>query len=175
MKITIRRDANTFGPYTVEQVQAMVRDRVASPMDVACCEGSDEWKPLYSIAGLTLPTEPKPNPVPQNDAFLKTIELQQKMKSMAVAVLLGVFVPFFGVLYSAPVAAFVCGGGGICALLLFMSGAEGDPDFANIVITVSLLVFSIFYIISIFRAIAGVKRYNENVIKEYRYTHSEEG
>ena len=77
------------------------------------------------------------------------------MKSKAVAALLSIFIPFIGCLYSAPIAAVVCGiFGALCIV------AKTDP--------LPLMLFFIIYIVSIFRAIAGVNRYNRRLIVQAR-------
>ena len=81
------------------------------------------------------------------------------MKSKGVAVVLALFIPFFGLFYSAPLAALVCLFFGIFPFVMINNHA-GTPELA-------LFVISITYIVSIFRALAGVSRYNARLLARY--------
>ena len=43
MQIYISRDGETKGPYSIEDVNAYLKDGTLSPTDLACQEGMDEW------------------------------------------------------------------------------------------------------------------------------------
>ena len=53
MQITINRDGQNYGPYTVEQLQQMLQAGRAQLTDLANYEGATEWVPLSQIPGVT--------------------------------------------------------------------------------------------------------------------------
>ena len=53
MQITINRDGQNYGPYTVEQLQQMLQAGRAQLTDLANYEGEAEWVPLSQIPGVT--------------------------------------------------------------------------------------------------------------------------
>ena len=53
MQITINRDGQNYGPYTVEQLQQMLQAGRAQLTDLANYEGAAEWVPLSQIPGVT--------------------------------------------------------------------------------------------------------------------------
>lgn len=53
MQITIKRDGQNYGPYTVEQLQQMLQAGRAQLTDLANYEGAAEWVPLSQIPGVT--------------------------------------------------------------------------------------------------------------------------
>ena len=53
MQITINRDGQNYGPYTVEQLQQMLQAGRAQLTDLAHYEGAAEWVPLSQIPGVT--------------------------------------------------------------------------------------------------------------------------
>ena len=53
MQITINRDGQNYGPYTVEQLQEMLQAGRAQLTDLANYEGATEWVPLSQIPGVT--------------------------------------------------------------------------------------------------------------------------
>ncbi len=53
MQITINRDGQNYGPYTVEQLQQMLQAGRAQLTDLANYEGAVEWVPLSQIPGVT--------------------------------------------------------------------------------------------------------------------------
>jgi hypothetical protein len=64
MNISIHRDGQQYGPYTLEQVQQHVADGTLLPAtDLAWCEGMTEWEPLQSVVARLVPAPP---PVPQS-------------------------------------------------------------------------------------------------------------
>ncbi|MEP6668036.1 MAG: hypothetical protein ABJF10_02725 [Chthoniobacter sp.] len=158
--ISVRRDGTKLGPYTVEQVQRMLDDGILLPADSAAYEGSDRWEPLYSVSGLRIARPATDSPT---DRSLDVLMIQSQMKSKGVAVVLALFIPFLGLFYSAPVAALVCLFFGILPFVM-LNNKAGTPEFA-------LIVFSITYVVSIFRALAGVSRYNARLLAR----HSERG
>lgn len=159
--ISIRRNGTTLGPYTIQQVQRMLDDGVLFSADSAAYEGSDRWEPLYSISGLRIARPATDGPAP--DRSLDILMIQSQMKSKGVAVVLALFIPFLGLFYSAPVAALVSLFFGILPFVM-LNNKSGTPEFA-------LIVFSITYVVSIFRALAGVSRYNARLLAR----HSERG
>jgi uncharacterized RDD family membrane protein YckC len=55
MQIHVAKAGQQSGPYTVEQVQNMVRSGLLSAADLGWHEGMAEWAPLHTIAGLGVP------------------------------------------------------------------------------------------------------------------------
>jgi uncharacterized RDD family membrane protein YckC len=55
MQIHVAKSGQQSGPYTVEQVQNMVRSGLLSAADLGWHEGLAEWAPLHTIAGLGVP------------------------------------------------------------------------------------------------------------------------
>jgi hypothetical protein len=49
MNITIHRDEVSYGPYTMEQVKAMVAKGRVGRADLACLEGGSKWEPLENL------------------------------------------------------------------------------------------------------------------------------
>jgi hypothetical protein len=158
--ISIRRNGTTLGPYTVEQVQQMLDDGILFPADSAAYEGSDRWEPIYSISGLRVERPAAGSRDPAPDRSLDVLMIQNQMKSKGVAVVLAIFVPFLGLFYCAPIAALVCLFFGALSIELFSSDVG--------VIGLGLIVFSVTYIVSIFRALAGVSRYNAKLLAKYQ-------
>lgn len=180
--IVIRRDGTNLGPYSEAQVAEMVRDGIIAPVELAWREGLAEWQPLFTlgIKGCVPPPAKQVASLPVQDAsdnsygnrffqnlsdnshgnqFLETLQLQNKMKSKAVAALLAILFPFIGCLYSAPIAAILCG---IVGVFFASVGVNAHGD------AVMFSIFSIFYVLSIFRAIAGVTRFNRRLIEKAR-------
>lgn len=52
MQIYISRDGEQNGPYSIEDVNAYLKDGTLLPTDLACQEGMDEWVPLDEIPGV---------------------------------------------------------------------------------------------------------------------------
>jgi uncharacterized RDD family membrane protein YckC len=52
MQIHVAKSGQQSGPYTLEQVQNMVRSGLLSAADLGWHEGMAEWAPLHTIAGL---------------------------------------------------------------------------------------------------------------------------
>jgi hypothetical protein len=59
MNIYISRNKEKFGPYTAEDVQALINQGVLAEMDYAWAEGASEWAPLSKIDGLDFSQEKK--------------------------------------------------------------------------------------------------------------------
>ena len=57
MSIYITRNKEKFGPYSLEDVQTLVDDKIVSEMDFAWAEGEPEWVPLKKIEGLDFTRE----------------------------------------------------------------------------------------------------------------------
>jgi uncharacterized RDD family membrane protein YckC len=55
MQIHVAKSGQQSGPYTVEQVQNMVRSGLLSAADLGWHEGMAEWAPVHTIAGLGVP------------------------------------------------------------------------------------------------------------------------
>ena len=59
MNIYISRNKEKFGPYTVEDVQALINQGVLAEMDYAWAEGASEWASLSKVEGLDFSREKK--------------------------------------------------------------------------------------------------------------------
>jgi GYF domain 2/Family of unknown function (DUF5362) len=53
--IYIGRDGNQLGPYSVEQINAMLADGQIRPADLAWWEGCTEWVPVLKVEGVVMP------------------------------------------------------------------------------------------------------------------------
>jgi hypothetical protein len=60
MHIYLSRNDQTFGPYSIEQVREMLRSNAVFAMDLACCAGEDQWKPLYQVVDAVPVQSPAP-------------------------------------------------------------------------------------------------------------------
>ena len=97
---------------------------------------------------------------PQQD--LTALQIQTEMKSIGVAALLAIFVPFLGAAYGS-VAAFIVSlliGGGIFVAIGVGSNAHAPEEPG-----IALLSFGIAYIISVFWAVGSASSYNKQLIK----------
>jgi len=91
---------------------------------------------------------------------LTTLELQNAMKSVAVAALLSIFVPIFGALYSSATGFFV--GFGLQIIGLILWGTTDTPGF--------MIVFGLLgWLVSIAFAIVGVENHNREIISGAKY------
>ncbi len=59
MNIYISRNKQKFGPYTFEDVQALIDQNIVAEMDYAWTDGGTEWVPLSSVEGLDFSREKK--------------------------------------------------------------------------------------------------------------------
>jgi uncharacterized RDD family membrane protein YckC len=55
MQIHVAKDGKQSGPYSIEQVQDMVRSGLVSAADLGWYEGMGAWAPLHTLAGLGVP------------------------------------------------------------------------------------------------------------------------
>jgi len=60
VNITVSRNGQQFGPYTVEQATAYFLSGHLSHADLAWQEGASKWVPLSIILGLAVPPPPPP-------------------------------------------------------------------------------------------------------------------
>ncbi len=58
MQITINRDGQQYGPFSLEQINAGLAAGQLVPTDMAWHEGLPEWIPLAELEGVELPGEP---------------------------------------------------------------------------------------------------------------------
>jgi hypothetical protein len=71
--ISIYRDGDTFGPFTMEQIVSMLNEGRVVPEDLCLVEGSEDWIPLSEVlpkkvvrpAGTMFPTPVAPQPKPE--------------------------------------------------------------------------------------------------------------
>lgn len=73
--IYIARDGKQAGPYTVEQLGAMLAAGKLRPTDMAWWEGCADWVPLESVPGVAGPA-PAPEPVPAPAPVVQYASLQ---------------------------------------------------------------------------------------------------
>jgi hypothetical protein len=60
MKITIHRDGRNFGPYSLEQANAMLASGQVAATDLAWAEGTPDWVPLGRVPGMIeIPPPPR--------------------------------------------------------------------------------------------------------------------
>ena len=70
MQIFISKDGQQAGPYSVEDINACLKDGTLLPSDLACQEGMEEWVPLSEMefSELNVPTgESESNLEPSED------------------------------------------------------------------------------------------------------------
>lgn len=58
IQIFIAQNGQKRGPFTQEQIQAMLASAEISLADIAWAEGHDNWKPLHVILGVSQPGQP---------------------------------------------------------------------------------------------------------------------
>ena len=58
MNITIARNGQQFGPYTIEQVNAFIASGQILYSDMALQEGASQWLPLSTVLGVAPPPSP---------------------------------------------------------------------------------------------------------------------
>jgi hypothetical protein len=71
--ISIYRDGETFGPFTMEQIVSMLNEGRVVPEDLCLTEGSEDWIPLSEVlprkvvrpSGTMFPTPVAPQPKPE--------------------------------------------------------------------------------------------------------------
>ena len=63
MKIYLYKNDEQFGPYSVEQVQALVDDGTYTPIDSAWFEGCEEWTTISHLPGIVISDEKRPLPL----------------------------------------------------------------------------------------------------------------
>lgn len=54
MKISITRNFETFGPFTIEQANSMLASGQLLPSDSAMTDGMNNWVPLKDVNGRKL-------------------------------------------------------------------------------------------------------------------------
>lgn len=64
MEIHIARDGRRLGPFPLAEVQRMLNAGEASPADLAWTPGSENWVPLATLPGITLPEGQVPPSIP---------------------------------------------------------------------------------------------------------------
>lgn len=58
MQIYITKNGNQTGPFTEEQTRSMISAGMISHDDLAWIEGVPDWKPLYTVLGVSQPPPP---------------------------------------------------------------------------------------------------------------------
>jgi hypothetical protein len=57
IQIYVIKEGRKTGPFTKEEIQAMLASSAAGLNDIAWTEGNEEWKPLHVILGVPAPVE----------------------------------------------------------------------------------------------------------------------
>ena len=63
MQIYISRDGEQNGPYSIEDVNAYLKDGILLPTDLACQHGMTEWVPITQIPSVLLPGDSAATPM----------------------------------------------------------------------------------------------------------------
>ena len=110
----------------------------------------------------------KPRP-PEVPSTLTALELQSQMKSVGVAVVLALFLPFIGAAYASLGITFSCAVLGIASgvALAVGLGQNGGMEWTSVYLGVT-----VFYIISIFLAASSASSYNEQVLAKAKKAQS---
>ena len=168
------------GPYTASQMRTMWSLGRIPANAHYWTDGQPDWHPVHQLAAMldpsaamkgdganspystpntTMPAAAQPLHANLRSESLDLLHLQSQMKSTGVAALLAIFIPYFGCLYSAPLAAVSCGALGILCLLI--STVTGQPWFW-------WLLAGLVHIVSVFCAIRGVGQFNQKLIGRHR-------
>lgn len=91
MRIMLARDGQKYGPFTLDQVNAMLAAGKAAPDDLAWVENTPEWVALHAVPGV-LRTPPSVGAVPPAMPAEDVSDRQ-----ILVAFLLAFFLGMFGV------------------------------------------------------------------------------
>jgi len=150
-------DGNRRGPFLPAQIRSMWNAGTITADTQFIHSDLPDWRPVSSFC-----ENVPPSVAPDN--ALEVLQLQSKMKSKAVAALLAVFLPFVGALYSAPGAAIICGIIGLVTLCLGISDLSDPNPNSGLAVGFWLILATVSYIVSIFRAIAGVDRFNQGLL-----------
>ena len=59
MQITINRDGENFGPYSLEEVRDLLANGTLKETDLAYTEGSENWTPVSTLPGLQSSGKPE--------------------------------------------------------------------------------------------------------------------
>ena len=78
MQIYISRDGETKGPYSIEDVNAYLKDGTLLPSDLACQEGMDEWMPLNEIPSVIV-TGDESTPTQNTESQIKPKGIKKKI------------------------------------------------------------------------------------------------
>lgn len=173
----IMTDGTQSGPFTLAQIRSMWATGRITATSRFWTEGQANWLPILSLpldlspinqdslppsysvsqAGYaTAPTMHEPSHI--SPAQLELLQLQSQMKSKGVAAILAIFFPFFGCFYSAPLAAIACGALGIMFMLPMILQEFQHWEW--------WFFIGIAHVISVFRAILGVDRFNQQLIRK---------
>ena len=99
MKIIVKIDGLSHGPYSMDQVRAMVLDGKLQPQQEVKIIGQDEWIPLSSLPGLN-ESKPEIASSPVNVAQNPIQRGTQEVPVRKVGFLLGVGILFFPYIFS---------------------------------------------------------------------------
>ncbi|MBL69391.1 MAG: hypothetical protein CMO74_13260 [Verrucomicrobiales bacterium] len=71
MQITINRDGENHGPYTLEQVRGLLADGTLQQTDLAHVEGTDNWMPVTQVPGLEKESTESSRDIPTTPSTFK--------------------------------------------------------------------------------------------------------
>lgn len=127
MKIHIHRKGESFGPYTLEEVNGYLADGSMSPRDMAFHEGMKDWAPLAEITGVKVPAD-------QSATVSEPASRIRSRKGMLVGVGIGVataiagtvcFLKFTGGHQGGDMRAALTGGNGTASNVSFDADESG--------------------------------------------------
>tara|TARA_Y100000994_G_scaffold220963_1_gene200363 strand:- start:168 stop:1301 length:1134 start_codon:yes stop_codon:yes gene_type:complete len=94
MQVHIDRAGQRFGPYPIEQVNALLADGTLLETDLGWTDGMAEWLPLSQVQGVILPGQtpaaPPPPPVGTNSGVVQASGSSKKKLMIGVGATVGV-------------------------------------------------------------------------------------
>lgn len=121
MQVTLNRDGQQMGPYTVEQINEYLAEGTLLPTDYAWHEGLPDWVPVTEISGVTPAAAPPPFNPPQSKSVAS--EGSAKSKKLFLETFGRKFASKRNVLIGATVTSIVV----VVALLIAVLGGPKNP------------------------------------------------
>ena len=94
MQVHIDRAGQLFGPYPIEQINALLADGTLLETDLGWTDGMAEWLPLSQVQGVILPGQtpaaPPPPPVGTNSGVVQASGSSKKKLMIGVGATVGV-------------------------------------------------------------------------------------
>ena len=126
MQVTLNRDGQQMGPYTVEQINEYLALGTLLPTDYAWHEGLPDWVPVTEISGVTPAAAPPPFNPPKSTAVAS--EGNAKNKKLFLETFGRKFASKRNVLIGATVTSIVV----VVALLITVLGGPKNPPIPEI-------------------------------------------